>query len=526
MMSLELYSNEQFEKIYSKIYKELTHNIVPSKNPQAHILGGQPGAGKSTFHEIFTDKYDYNVIIINGDDFRKFHPAFDEIQKKYGQEAAIHTQPFINQVNNRLIDDLSKKKYNLIIEGTLRTAEIPIKTCNLLKKEGYNVELSIMATNPEISWKSTLYRYNQMKKLGMSPRATPKEHHDLVVKEINENIDVIYNSNTFDNISIYQRTKKCIYNQKFTPDLPPSFVLKNIVSMNEKTIDEKQQVFHLDKFISPQKPVEHQYTKDPYVYLESNVLINKLGIRDDKLLRETEGNIIFVKLLGIDSLLENKTLDFDYLKKIHKYLFEDLYEFAGKVRKIPMYKPEFILSGETIKYALPKDITTEANIEINKMNKIDWKSLNQEEKAEEFSKNIAKLWKVHPFREGNTRTVMIFASHFGEVNGFPLDKQLFAKNSSYVRNSLVKANDSITPDHKYLTKIIKDAMVLGEELYITQEIAASGYKPSNKLIMGMKNLNHTFNKLHSVLELKNLSKNKDLSEKESLVVNKTIDLFI
>lgn len=59
----------------------------------------------------------------------------------------------------------------------------------------------------------------------------------------------------------------------------------------------------------------------------------------------------------------------------------------------------------------------------------------------EFTRNIADLWQVHPFREGNTRTTMTFATHFADRNGYPLDKQLFGENAGYVRNELVKASD-------------------------------------------------------------------------------------
>ena len=62
-----------------------------------------------------------------------------------------HTQKFSPQVTERLIDKLSREKYNLIIEGTLRTSAVPLKTAELLKSRGYQVELAVLAVPPILS---------------------------------------------------------------------------------------------------------------------------------------------------------------------------------------------------------------------------------------------------------------------------------------------------------------------------------------------------------------------------------------
>lgn len=76
---------------------------------------------------------------------------------------------------------------------------------------------------------------------------------------------------------------------------------------------------------------------------------------------------------------------------------------------------------------------------------------------------MAELWKVHPFREGNTRTIITFCCHYAEKEGFPIDTDLLKDNSDYVRNALVAASavfhdlgDKSNPE--YLVRIIKDAM--------------------------------------------------------------------
>jgi cell filamentation protein len=97
------------------------------------------------------------------------------------------------------------------------------------------------------------------------------------------------------------------------------------------------------------------------------------------------------------------------------------------------------------------------------MNKLPWELLDTNEKAEQFSKYIAELWKIHPFREGNTRTVITFCCDFAEQKGFQLNRELFKDNSIYVRRALVAASaifadmgDLSKP--QYLIKIIRDAI--------------------------------------------------------------------
>lgn len=231
--------DDHFNKIFSEIYKDLTKTITQSEPPQAFILGGQPGAGKTTIQKIINDKLP-NTIVINGDEFRQYHPKFDEIQNTYGKDSVLHTQSFANKVVETLIDKLSEEKYNLIIEGTLRRAEVPINTCNMLKAKGYKTELSVMAVSAEVSWQGTLDRYNKMLEKGLTPRATPKESHDIVVENIAKNVGVIFKEKCFDNITLYNREKECLYDMKNTPDLNPSSILHKVVNEKEKTIELKK----------------------------------------------------------------------------------------------------------------------------------------------------------------------------------------------------------------------------------------------------------------------------------------------
>lgn len=246
--------------------------------------------------------------------------------------------------------------------------------------------------------------------------------------------------------------------------------------------------------------------RDPYLYDDVPVLKNKLNIKDAARLQAAEADITFIKFLSIDKLNQGQELDFDYVKVLHRHIFEDVYPFAGQTRTVQIYKAEAVLGGDTIRYSHPDNIEGHAVNIIDEMNGIKWRSLSLEDRSMMFSKNIAALWQVHPFREGNTRTTMTFASHFAGRNDFPLDKQLFRENASFVRNALVKASDGMYADYQYLNKIMKDSMVLGEEAFIVDNIKSAGFRPTKLLIQGMKDINQAFLKLISVKELRDYYK--------------------
>ncbi len=223
------YSDYQYFKKYSLIKNLLLNNKISVVIPIAYILGGQPGAGKTILQNSIL-KSNKNCIVINADAFREFHPYFSEIQAAFGDEAPKYTQPFINRITEQLISELSDEKYNLIIEGTLRTAETPINTCKTLKDKGYRVELHIIAVKKELSYESTILRYENAISLGKTPRATAKEHHDLVAESIVKNLDVIYESKTFDDIRLFSRFEKCIY--PTGEEISPAIVEREVLNGN------------------------------------------------------------------------------------------------------------------------------------------------------------------------------------------------------------------------------------------------------------------------------------------------------
>lgn len=203
--------------------------------------------------------------------------------------------------------------------------------------------------------------------------------------------------------------------------------------------------------------------KDPYVYEDTGTLINKLGIKDYKELRQAETDITFSRLITVEKDVKFKEFNVEYLKNIHKYILGDIFDWAGEFRTVPMEKPEEILGGDTIRYAYPSEIEKQIEKYIKELNNTNWQEKNTEQKSLEFTKLLAGLWQVHPFRDGNTRTTMAYAFKFAKEHGFEMNEDIILKHFGYVRNAFVKASDGPYAEYKFLDHIIRDSIEIKKE---------------------------------------------------------------
>lgn len=159
--------------------------------------------------------------------------------------------------------------------------------------------------------------------------------------------------------------------------------------------------------------------KDPYVQ-ENGTLKNKLGIKEYKELNNAEKDIGFVKLIDIGETFKQR-YDVDYLKNIHKHIFKDIFDWAGEFRIVPIYKTEVVIPGLSLEYSSPKNIEKDLNRVLDTLNNINWSGKSIEEIVTEFTDCLAQIWRVHPFRDGNTRTTLAFAEKYSREYGFPMD---------------------------------------------------------------------------------------------------------
>lgn len=287
------YTSLEFETAFKDII-DVTLNsddFYPVKEPKAYILGGQPGAGKSRLNNYLQKINNGNLVIINGDEYRKNHPNFDKIIEKYGIDFPKYTSSFSSQVTEKLIEVLSDKKYNLCIEGTLRTTTVPISTCNLLKSKGYNVELDIMATKEKISYLSTQLRYYNFLSKGIIARATPKEHHDMVVKSICTNLNEIYDKKVFDDIKIFNRELEIIFDNN-NKSLPGDFLSEFYKSTYSKNEIEslKNIIYKLNQYTDLDYTKYLKIPPEKESVPKKNSLLNRLQYKKKQLEQRKESN--------------------------------------------------------------------------------------------------------------------------------------------------------------------------------------------------------------------------------------------
>lgn len=213
MKELAAYTTQELNAVAAALITSLTYPpaIAPSTHPQAVLLGGQSGAGKTTLHDVFKGRLANNVIVVNGDEYRSFHPRFRQLKKLYGDDYVLHTASWAGAMTETLINRLSRFGYNLIVEGTLRTADVPLKTARLLKERGYRISLALMAVKPEISLLSCQLRYEEMRIAGTTPRATDPAHHRSIVDQIVSNLRTLEDSGACENIYLHTRSQVCLF---------------------------------------------------------------------------------------------------------------------------------------------------------------------------------------------------------------------------------------------------------------------------------------------------------------------------
>ena len=125
---------------------------------------------------------------------------------------------------------------------------------------------------------------------------------------------------------------------------------------------------------------------------------------------------------------------------IHKRLFAGIINKAGEFRDYNFTKKEWVLNGDTVIYSSYESIRETLEYDFEQERKFSYKDLGLEESIKHLCRFTSNIWQIHPFCEGNTRTTAVFIIKYLRTFGFKLNDEVFAENSWYFRNSLVRAN--------------------------------------------------------------------------------------
>lgn len=184
-----------------------------------NLVGRTACAGKTVLSAYVAQQLQGNVILINGDEYRRYHPNYKLLYHLYGTDIAAITSKFASAVVEKSIARLSDLRHNLIIEGTGRTYEVPQRTGDLLAHKGYKVELYVIAAKPEMSLLSTIKRFCAMADRNTVPRATAIDAHDVVVKNLPENLNRLSELSYISRIKIMDRDATLLYDSAYTQEL-------------------------------------------------------------------------------------------------------------------------------------------------------------------------------------------------------------------------------------------------------------------------------------------------------------------
>lgn len=187
-------------------------------------------------------------------------------------------------------------------------------------------------------------------------------------------------------------------------------------------------------------------TQSIYCYPDTNVLKNKLNIKDNDVLKTAEEEITLIKQM---ELLKNPirgNFTKTHLMNIHKFIFEDIYPFAGKIRR------EQISKGNTTFYP-PNLINRELDKVFSKIKEYNMLRETDEDKIiNNLAYVMAELNIIHPFREGNGRSIREFIRTMAKRIGYDLNW------GNVNKEDLLEASIQSVDNYRAFIYIIKTAL--------------------------------------------------------------------
>ena len=149
---------------------------------------------------------------------------------------------------------------------------------------------------------------------------------------------------------------------------------------------------------------------------------------------------------------------------IHRRLFEEIFKFAGKIRDYDITKKEWVLRGDTVLYVNSEDLRRALEYDLEQEKTFSYQGLSMDDVVVHIAKFVSGIWQIHPFGEGNTRTTAVFTIKYLRSIGFDVNNDLFADNSWYFRNALVRANyrnvrKGVESDMSFLILFFRNLMI-------------------------------------------------------------------
>ena len=229
------------------------------------------------------------------------------------------------------------------------------------------------------------------------------------------------------------------------------------------------------------KHIEGDITIDDVRQQLKSYYVNKTTHDNDDAEKEEADRVA----ANIAKLLSEQSFSFTTLEflNIHRHLFDGVFKHAGEIRPYDISKKEWVLQGDTVVYGRAADIMMALRYDIQQEKDFCYKGLTTDEIINHIVDFVTLLWQNHPFREGNTRTTAVFVIKYLRSIGFRANNDLFAENSWYFRNALVRANyrnpsKGVEPNKSFLVKFFRNLM-LGEQHELKNRYMLIGYNDTD-----------------------------------------------
>lgn len=258
-----LLTDDEFERYYEEVKKNLIKNNKPSKDRKMIIIGGQSGAGKTKLWPIANKDLGDNGVIVDFDELRSYHPNFKQVSKMYLEKTHTILHPDVEKVKNRILDYLRENNYNVIYEGSLRNTQGFIDFSKDFQKAGYEIDLYIMSVPELESFSSTYKRYVDDLLADNNPRWVEKIAHDESYK------GTIRTVKEFERRKISSKTKVFIRGE----DVP-----QEIYSTEGKQFPTSIQAINYGRELHREKSIDDFW--DKYVYVYKNLRKHKPELID------------------------------------------------------------------------------------------------------------------------------------------------------------------------------------------------------------------------------------------------------
>ena len=222
---------------------------------------------------------------------------------------------------------------------------------------------------------------------------------------------------------------------------------------------------------------EAQGLIDSY-YKESSVHLS-----DDE--RTEEADKVSSRIAGILSETAFSFSPNEYIS-IHRKLFQGIDKHAGKIRDYNITKKEWVLDGATVMYGSASELRATIEYDFSQEKEFSYKGLSMDEIIHHLAVFISRLWQIHIFGEGNTRTTAVFFIKHLRTLGFSAINDIFAENAWYFRNALVRANytnlqKGIHETTKYLEKFLRNLLLNEKNQLYNRKLHISGLLNEEKM---------------------------------------------